>query len=297
MNVEPASGMNLGRSSASIARALRQQPRVSSAGLGWRNVEMFHWTIDTDRHAYETYDDVLLSYHVTNGVEIDLTVNGRRRDYRSQHGLLVVVVPGGSAVAFEADNRFDCWNIHLSRACFPERRSGSGSSLTRDFCHLNADQHLTGLIAVLSKEMRDPSQQGSLLAEHLSAAIAYYLEFRLPGAPAAAQPSALSDGALRQAMELIESRIEQGVSLADLAAVAGLSASQFSRNFRKTLGVSPHAYLQSRRIELAEFLLGNTNRGICEIALLCGFSSQSHFTEAFRHAKGLPPRQYRLANH
>lgn len=286
--------MNFGQSSASIARALRQPPRTSSAGLGWNNVEMFHWTIDADRHAYQTFDDVLLSYHMTEGVEIDLTVNGCRRDYRSRNGLLVVV-PGGSTVAFDASNHFDCWNIHLAKACFPHE--GAGASLPDDFRHFASDQHLTGLICVLAKEMRYPTQQGSLLADHLSAAIAYYLEFHLSGPVAALPALALADSALARVLELVESRIEQGVALAELAAVAGLSASQFARNFRKSMGLSPHAYLQQRRIERAGSLLANTAREISDIALACGFSSQSHFTDAFRRACGRTPRQHRLSSH
>lgn len=282
--------MNIGRSSASIASSLGEPPHTSSLGLGWSTVEMFHWSIHADRYAYQTFDDVLLSYHMTDGVEIDLAVNGSRRDYRSRKGLLVVV-PGGSSVAFDASNRFDCWNIHLSRTCFPRAKNVNPAG---DFRHFASDPQLTGLISVLAKEMRDPTQQGSLLADHLSAAIAYYLEFHA-SSPATLPPvGAMGEGALARVLDLIESRIERGVSLAELAAEAGLSASQLARNFRKSTGLSPHAYLQQRRIEQAARMLVETPREISEIALACGFSSQSHFTDAFRRASGCTPRQHRL---
>lgn len=294
MNVAPQPALNLGRSSASIARSLRRQPHRSSAGLGWKTAEMFHWSVDADRHAYQMFDDLLLSYQMTDGVAVELAVSGRRMDYRMHSGLLVMV-PGGASVTFDASRSFDCLNIHLSRGCFPGNgREWEEGPISR-FRQIASDQQLSGLISVLAKEMRDPTEQGCLLADHLSAAIAYYLTYHLPGAAPAPQAVALSDGTLRRVVELMESRIEAGISLAELAAAAGLSQSQFARNFRKSMGRSPHAYLQHRRIEEAARLLATTRRDISDIALACGFSSQSHLTDAFRRARGLTPRQHRLA--
>src|SRR5262249_24074285 len=59
------------------------------------------------------------------------------------------------------------------------------------------------------------------------------------------------------------------------------------------VGVSPHRYLTTRRIEIAKHLLERTRFSIAEIALETGFSSQAHFTHRFREQVELTPRQYR----
>lgn len=60
----------------------------------------------------------------------------------------------------------------------------------------------------------------------------------------------------------------------------------FARQFREELGVSPHRYVTHARVERAKSLLAKTKRPLTEIALACGFSSQSHLATVFRRRKG-----------
>jgi len=53
---------------------------------------------------------------------------------------------------------------------------------------------------------------------------------------------------LLRARDLADSRYFEPLDLGDLAAAAGLSRAHFSREFRKAFGVSPHAYLLTRRL-------------------------------------------------
>ena len=65
--------------------------------------------------------------------------------------------------------------------------------------------------------------------------------------------------------------------------------------FRQSFGVPPHQYLLARRLARAKNLLRSSVLPISELALLCGFSSASHFNQRFRHAMGATPGQYRHA--
>jgi AraC family transcriptional regulator len=81
---------------------------------------------------------------------------------------------------------------------------------------------------------------------------------------------------------LMDERLAEPISLADLAAVAGLSVSQFSRQFKLRTGLAPHRFLLGLRVERACRLLSTGGLPIAEVALRCGFSHQEHLTRVMR---------------
>jgi len=83
----------------------------------------------------------------------------------------------------------------------------------------------------------------------------------------------------------------QAVSLA--AHEAGISREHFSRVFAHAYGESPAAWLRRRRIDQAAAMLADPDLPITEIARRCGFATVSHFTQAFRLARGVTPGVYR----
>jgi AraC family transcriptional regulator len=101
----------------------------------------------------------------------------------------------------------------------------------------------------------------------------------------------------REMEEFIEANLDMPLTVIDMAAHTGLSASHFSRAFSATLKMSPHAYLMTRRLTRAQQLLTSSNVSLAEIALMTGFADQSHLCRRFRETIGVPPsvfrRQYR----
>jgi AraC-like DNA-binding protein len=100
---------------------------------------------------------------------------------------------------------------------------------------------------------------------------------------------------LLRARDLADSRYLEPLDVDDLAAAAGLSRAHFSREFRRTFGVSPHAYLLTRRLERAAALLRNTDRTVAEICFDVGLTSVGSFTTSFKRAHGMTPTAYRAA--
>lgn len=98
---------------------------------------------------------------------------------------------------------------------------------------------------------------------------------------------------IARVVDYIEAGIDEDLRLASLADVAAMSVYHFARSFRETVGISPHAYVLSRRITRARALLGRTQNAIANVALACGFSSQAHFTTAFHQGLGVTPGRYR----
>ena len=85
------------------------------------------------------------------------------------------------------------------------------------------------------------------------------------------------------------------VPLKDVARECRLSVSHFSRAFRRTVGVAPHHWLVTRRIEVAKEKLRNTRLSLSDVALACGFADQSHLTRVFTGRVGVSPGAWRRA--
>ena len=99
---------------------------------------------------------------------------------------------------------------------------------------------------------------------------------------------------VRRARRYLQERWDQPVSLADLAAVAGLSRFELLRRFRQQNGLTPHAFQREVRIDRARGLLGD---GVpaAAVAAECGFADQPHLSRVFKRAVGVSPAAYARA--
>jgi AraC-like DNA-binding protein len=98
---------------------------------------------------------------------------------------------------------------------------------------------------------------------------------------------------LLRAKDLADAHYFAPLGVDDLARAAGLSRAHFSREFRRTFGESPHAYLLTRRLERAAALLRTTDRTVAEICLAVGLQSVGSFTTSFSRTYGVSPAAYR----
>ncbi|MFV0575007.1 MAG: AraC family transcriptional regulator [Vibrio sp.] len=98
-------------------------------------------------------------------------------------------------------------------------------------------------------------------------------------------------------MELIDRYIEQSmankISVSDLAACVFLGESQFHLLFKSQVGMTPHQYVLSKRIDKAKQLIKEGQYSFAHIAEVAGFSGQSAFTHSFTRLVGLSPSLYR----
>jgi transcriptional regulator GlxA family with amidase domain len=100
---------------------------------------------------------------------------------------------------------------------------------------------------------------------------------------------------LLRAKDLADARYSEPLTVADLAAAAGLSPAHFSRRFKATFGESPHQYLLTRRLERAAALLRATDWSVAAICFAVGAQSVGSFTASFHRVFGLAPLAYRAA--
>ena len=129
----------------------------------------------------------------------------------------------------------------------------------------------------------------SLLAVHL---LKNYLNYEL----VCDRSKKLSSKKLKAVFEYIETNLERKITLAELATIAGVGKYYFCRLFKNSINTTPYSYVLHRRIERAKRLLKDYDLPICDIALECGFSNQSHLTKHFRSILGTSPMKYRQNN-
>ncbi len=105
--------------------------------------------------------------------------------------------------------------------------------------------------------------------------------------------SGLSPARLRRVTELMHEKIEDELSLEEMAESAGLSTTHFSLMFRKSTGVSPHQFVLRVRVERAKEMLRSAEVRVLDAAVACGFKTQQHFARVFRRMCGVSPTEYR----
>lgn len=98
---------------------------------------------------------------------------------------------------------------------------------------------------------------------------------------------------VEQCIDYIDSHRYQKIALSELAANVHLSVSYLCRLFQKETGDTPGQFMQKKRIEEAKRLLRFSDYSYAEIAENLNYSSQSHFTAAFRKYTGITPQAYR----
>ncbi len=104
----------------------------------------------------------------------------------------------------------------------------------------------------------------------------------------------LSTRTRKRVVDYIECHLDEVIRLKDLADIAGLSEFHFQRSFKESCGVTPQGLITARRVERARarILAGDA---LSQVALDCGFSSQSHFTRQFKAGAGMTPAAFRRA--
>jgi AraC-like DNA-binding protein len=103
-----------------------------------------------------------------------------------------------------------------------------------------------------------------------------------------------SDPVVGRVLRAMHARIDHPWTVAELAAVAGLSRAAFARRFTKSIGQPALGYLTAVRLAEATELLRKTDKSITQIARATGYGSQITLTRAFHREYGTTPGAYRV---
>lgn len=100
---------------------------------------------------------------------------------------------------------------------------------------------------------------------------------------------------MEKAREILTAQLANPPSLHDLSKQVGMSHTRLNRDFKKKYGKTVFDWLRGYRLQLAKRYLQDKEQSITSIAHFCGFSSASHFTQAFRQFEGCTPVTYRTS--
>lgn len=99
---------------------------------------------------------------------------------------------------------------------------------------------------------------------------------------------------VRAAIQVMEANLETPLSIADVCRHVGLSHRQLDRLFAQCVRKPPALYYRDIRLDRARGLVTQTDLSMSEIAFASGFSSQVHFSRAYKERFGLPPSKDRV---
>jgi AraC family transcriptional regulator len=158
-----------------------------------------------------------------------------------------------------------------------------------------ADPRLSAMVAAVDAEMVAGFPSGRLFLDSVEQAMAVALVngHAVRHRPVQIYQGGLGSARLRRIKELVHAKMEDDLSLDEMAQSVGLSTAHFARMFRKSTGETPHRFVLRQRLERAKAMLRAPNARVLDVAVACGFKTQQHFAQAFRNVWGVSPTEYR----
>jgi AraC family transcriptional regulator len=229
---------------------------------------------------------------------MDLWIDGKHKPATTH-------APGGtflfdlrSDTVCEIHSSFDNIRFFISQASLDELAFDQGMPAIKGLALTawgSPDKVLFGLAHALLDQVERADERSALFIDHV--ALAFHAHIMATyGHVAVAGPSSagkLSPWQLRRVLDFMAVHLNDDPTIADLAQQCGLSSGYFARAFRQTLGVTPHQWLVRKRVERARALLLGSALGLADIAVMCGFVDQSHFTRVFAKFEGNSPGRWR----
>ena len=170
-------------------------------------------------------------------------------------------------------------------AAIYEEIERTGGNLT----HLPDPNELNETIGEMLSCMRSDRR----LNEGLASAMIHGMLMKLLERSGAAGEGGMGSPAVDRAIAYIRTHLSERLTVEDMAAATGYSASYFSHMFAQDTGMSPYQFVVRSRVEHAQQLLMTTRLTVQEIAFQCGFNSAANFCYTFRRMAGTSPHAYR----
>lgn len=248
-------------------------------------------------HDFHGAQRVIVSVHVGVPADVACRRGGESHRGRAIHGDVDVIPLGMRSLWINEDP-----DTALILSLAPEALREAAQDLPGDPQHLAIhnrfqirDTVLEHLAWALKAEMDCGFTSGRFFLDSMGAAVASRLVHRhssfaqKPRLPRGVLPT----HKLKQVLAYIEDNLDDGLSLAGVAHVAGLSVSHCQVLFRRSVGQPIHQYVIRRRVERAALLLREGRLPISQVALETGFSHQSHLARHMRRLLGASPRAWK----
>jgi AraC family transcriptional regulator len=273
------------------------RPDRTSAGLGWDHIYV---STQRERPYHARFDAAathLLVLHLSGPVTVR---RGRARLTSTElvpaGGLFLH--PAGHQLTVELGGRLDTVHVYVADEALQAQGENDDRPVELAEELGSTDPLLEQLMLTLDGVVRRWEPSARTYVDHLGGLLAAHLvrKHSTRGTTVLTDPvTGLTDGQLARVRDMMASRLAEPLPLADLAAVTGLSVSQFTRRFKAATGQTPHRYLVRLRVDAACRLLRAASLPIAQVATACGFSHQEHLTRVMRAQLGTTPAVLRRA--
>lgn len=185
---------------------------------------------------------------------------------------------------------FKCRYIHLSIFNEPLRQTLLS---VPTFLKIKEVQPYLALFEELQKLLtsQNPNRERcEIMAESLLLKLIYWLLCESEHLIATHDPN--QNSPVQKSVRYINDHLSSDLTLNTVAEAVSVSPIHFHNCFKAAIGKTLHAYVEEKRLEEAVNLMIGTDMTLTEIAMACGFSSQSYFNTVFKRKMNLSPRKY-----
>src|SRR5215469_12256759 len=211
------------------------------------------------------------------------------------YGAGEIMLPSRHVETWARTDSLQYLSVGISDAALRAACDGMASEVELRSALKLEDARVGALVAAVNAERIAGFPNGRLFLDSVEQALAVALvnghAVRHCSAPV--YRGGLSPSRLRRVTELVHAKIEEELTLHEMAQCAGLSTSHFLETFRKSTGESPHQFVLRQRVERAKEMLRDAEMRVLDVAVACGFKTQQHFARVFRQMCGASPTEYR----
>ncbi len=228
----------------------------------------------------------------------DLWTSGRRREVPEMRLGDAQLVDLGDNPVVSLGIPFNSLRFYITQVTLDEMANEAGIRRVKGLYAPNfgaRDLVMFGLAQALAGAMEQPGGGTSMFIDCIAVAFFAHIVRAYGSVPAAGRNArgGLAPWQLQRARDFIIANLGDDPSISRVANECGLSTSYFVRAFKQTTGVPPYRWLTKQRIDRAKELLQDPGRELADIAQLCGFVDQSHFTRVFSRSEGYSPGRWR----
>lgn len=157
-----------------------------------------------------------------------------------------------------------------------------------------SDRAIVGKLLADAKDLLNVDQKSACVL--LQQAVVLLQNETSPVYPEGRARGMLASWQINRVSAYIDANLAAEMRTCDLATVAGLSVSHFTRAFKNAFGSTPKSYIVKKRVAAACSTMLETKEPLTKIAYALGFCDQSHFSRTFQLQTGMSPNEWRQAH-
>lgn len=275
---------------------LRVEPTLSSASVGWTGFAVETYSTPACVIPRHEHIEDFLHLVLHGSVEYEVATRGKVLRFEAHPGT-TFILPRGTVDELRWRGPMRRMAVALHRNLLVDaldETAGESEIELAEHWNLN-DRHIMAVLQAMVSDLEEGSPAGRLYGESLANALAVYLLkcYTVRRYSAVAYRGGLPGYRLKRVLDYIDEHLSDDVSLAQLAAIAGMSPHYFAELFKQSTGHPPHRYVLLRRIERGKQTLLDSRRSVIEAGLDAGFHNPSHFARVFRKFVGTTPSRFK----